>query len=169
MTSSLIRYNYPFLYCHPPDLRAILYSVHSKQCAQHPLLAGKPSSRWCLLAVNGPYGKWRGSSFDTISFNRSLGATCLNTLCTPAPSRIVCHLLWTTLIVEEEHVGCFKCNLIESNYKIKHRRKTAFCLIAEQTYHMPKKGVYLCKHMIWLWCEAFNLPSVICDSDPTFN
>lgn len=42
--------------------------------------------------------------------------------------------------MEEEHVGRFKCNLIEANYKIKHRRKTAFCLIAEQIHHMPKKG-----------------------------
>lgn len=96
MTSNLIRYNYPFLYLHPPDPRAIVLS-HTLQTMHTAPSFGRKSLLWCwcLLAVNGPYGKWRGSSFDTISFNRSLGATCLNTLCTLAPSRIVCHLLWT--------------------------------------------------------------------------
>lgn len=61
----------------------------------------------------------------------SLGAKCLNTLCTVAPSRIVCHLsehLKLTLAVEEEQV-VLKCNKMVSSYK---SSSTGYCILREQ-------------------------------------
>lgn len=67
MASGLIRYNYPLL-CIFNLKTTELDAVHSKHI-QSALCWPLP---WCLLAVNGPYGGWRASSFDAINFNISV-------------------------------------------------------------------------------------------------
>lgn len=138
MASILIRYNYPSL-C---DFQTSeLHSVFSKHITQRPLLA-LPK-----LILSESMAYMEGGELPVLTplnlIYLSPGAKCLNTLCTLAPSLIVCHLSEhskLTVAMEEEQVACSKCNKMVSSSKSQQHR-LAHSILGEQPTICQKEAL----------------------------
>jgi len=144
MALSLIRYNYPSL-CISNLQTSELHGVYSKHITQCPLLARRTSTS-CHVYLE-PMAHMESGEVPVLTpltlIYLSPGAKCLNTLCTLAPSWIVCHLsehLELTVAMEEEQVVCSKCNKTVSSYKSQQHRLT-HCILGEQPTICQKEAL----------------------------